>query len=72
MVIHTVIRRKPEYMSAILLAGRNAMALARASRAIWNATVICSSEWLRATTTSCRWDQAFSADGGSAWETNWI
>jgi len=28
--------------------------------------------WSRITPTSCRWEQAFSADGGREWETNWI
>ena len=28
--------------------------------------------WSGITTTSCRWAQAFSADGGRTWETNWI
>jgi hypothetical protein len=28
--------------------------------------------WLRITTPSPRWEQAFSADGGQTWETNWI
>jgi hypothetical protein len=28
--------------------------------------------WSRITPTSCRWEQAFSPDGGKSWETNWI
>lgn len=28
--------------------------------------------WSRITPTSCRWEQAFSADNGKTWETNWI
>ena len=28
--------------------------------------------WSGITPTSCRWEQAFSADGGASWETNWI
>ncbi len=28
--------------------------------------------WPGITPTSCRWEQAFSADGGWTWETNWI
>jgi hypothetical protein len=28
--------------------------------------------WSEITDASCRWEQAFSADGGKSWETNWI
>jgi len=28
--------------------------------------------WSGITTTACRWEQAFSQDGGATWETNWI
>lgn len=28
--------------------------------------------WSDITSTSCRWEQALSADGGRTWETNWI
>ena len=27
--------------------------------------------WTRITSVSCRWEQAFSQDGGASWETNW-
>ena len=28
--------------------------------------------WSGMTRTTCRWEQAFSIDGGASWETNWI
>ena len=28
--------------------------------------------WSHITPSSCRWEQAFSEDGGRSWETNWI
>ncbi|SRR6266545_6214063 len=28
--------------------------------------------WSGMTRTTCRWEQAFSVDGGSSWETNWV
>ncbi|MGN6818884.1 MAG: DUF1579 domain-containing protein [Sphingomonas sp.] len=28
--------------------------------------------WQQPTPSTARWDQAFSADGGATWETNWI
>jgi hypothetical protein len=28
--------------------------------------------WSPTTPSRCRWEQAFSADGGKSWETNWI
>lgn len=28
--------------------------------------------WSHADRNSCRWEQAFSGDGGATWETNWI
>ncbi|MBK7318175.1 DUF1579 domain-containing protein [Candidatus Villigracilis affinis] len=28
--------------------------------------------WSEITTASCKWEQAFSADGGQTWETNWV
>lgn len=34
--------------------------------------VYCRFLWSNDSPTSCRWEQALSADGGRTWETNWI
>lgn len=34
--------------------------------------VLCRFRWLRGNLNSPQWEQAFSADGGKTWETNWI
>ena len=34
--------------------------------------VLCRFHWYRSAPQSPRWEQAFSADGGATWETNWI
>jgi len=34
--------------------------------------IFCRFIWSGITETACRWEQAFSADGGISWETNWI
>jgi hypothetical protein len=28
--------------------------------------------WSKITSNSCQWEQAFSEDGGTTWETNWV
>lgn len=34
--------------------------------------IFCRFIWSRVTTAAPRWEQAFSNDGGTTWETNWI
>ena len=33
--------------------------------------VICRYHWIKEYQGGCRWEQAFSVDGGTTWETNW-
>jgi hypothetical protein len=35
-------------------------------------SIFCRLSCSNITVTSCRWEQAFSTDGGKTWETNWI
>ncbi|MCI0711560.1 MAG: hypothetical protein L0154_15500 [Chloroflexi bacterium] len=34
--------------------------------------ILCRFIWSGISETTCRWEQAFSEDGGATWETNWI
>jgi hypothetical protein len=35
-------------------------------------TILVRYLWTRTGTDACRWEQAFSTDGGKSWETNWV
>ena len=34
--------------------------------------IVCRYRWTKWYGSGCRWEQAFSGDGGVTWETNWI
>lgn len=34
--------------------------------------IVCRYRWTKVFGEGCRWEQAFSPDGGATWETNWI
>lgn len=34
--------------------------------------IVCRYRWTKEYGDGCRWEQAFSGDGGRTWETNWI
>ena len=65
--------RSPHVIDAPMVGGfRRGVGTFYADEAVDGKPIRVRFLWSDITATSCRWQQAFSPDGGKTWETNWI